>query len=95
MMDSESFRFEEADSKNQKSSQQLDWEENNLKFDDLFSPDDFKEEDEKLNINNQTPNIMETQKEFDQVEYLKNQMKIPWFRRRRETSQRFRKRYQI
>ena len=76
MMDSESFRFEEADSKNQKSAQQLDWEENNLKFDDLFSPDDFKEEDEKLNINNQTPNIMETQKEFDQVEYLKNQMSI-------------------
>ena len=42
MMDSESFRFEEADSKNQKSAQQLDWEENNLKFDDLFSPYDFK-----------------------------------------------------
>ena len=79
MMDSESFRFEEADSKNQKSAQQLDWEENNLKFDDLFSPDDFKEEDEKLNINNQTPNIMETQKEFDQVEYLKNQMKYLGF----------------
>ena len=79
MMGSESFRFEEADSKNQKSSQQLDWEENNLKFDDLFSPDDFKEEDEKLNINNQTPNIMETQKEFDQVEYLKNQMKYLGF----------------
>ena len=79
MMDSESVRFEEADSKNQKSSQQLDWEENNLKFDDLFSPDDFKEEDEKLNINNQTPNIMETQKEFDQVEYLKNQMKYLGF----------------
>ena len=79
MMDSESFRFEEAESKNQKSSQQLDWEENNLKFDDLFSPDDFKEEDEKLNINNQTPNIMETQKEFDQVEYLKNQMKYLGF----------------
>ena len=53
MMDSESFRFEEADSKNQKSSQQLHWEENNLKFDDLFSPDDFKEKDQKLNINNQ------------------------------------------
>ena len=79
MMDSESFQFEEADSKNQKSSQQLDWEENNLKFDDLFSPDDFKEKDEKLNINNQTPNIMETQKEFDQVEYLKNQMKYLGF----------------
>ena len=79
MMDSESFRFEEADSKNQKSSQQLDWEKNNLKFDDLFSPDDFKEKDEKLNINNQTPNIMETQKEFDQVEYLKNQMKYLGF----------------
>ena len=79
MMNSESVRFEEADSKNQKSSQQLDWEENNLKFDDLFSPDDFKEEDEKLNINNQTPNIMETQKEFDQVEYLKNQMKYLGF----------------
>ena len=79
MMDSESVRFEEADSKNQKSSQQLDWEENNLKFDDLFSPDDFKEKDEKLNINNQTPNIMETQKEFDQVEYLKNQMKYLGF----------------
>lgn len=79
MMDSESFRFEEADSKNKKSSQQLDWEENNLKFDDLFSPDDFKEKDEKLNINNQTPNIMETQKEFDQVEYLKNQMKYLGF----------------
>ena len=79
MMDSESFRFEEADSKNQKSSQQLDWEENNLKFDDLFSPDDFKEKDEKLNINNQTPNIMETQKEFDQVEYLKNQLKYLGF----------------
>ena len=78
-MDSESFRFEEADSKNKKSSQQLDWEENNLKFDDLFSPDDFKEKDEKLNINNQTPNIMETQKEFDQVEYLKNQMKYLGF----------------
>ena len=79
MMDSESFRFEEADSKNKKNSQQLDWEENNLKFDDLFSPDDFKEKDEKLNINNQTPNIMETQKEFDQVEYLKNQMKYLGF----------------
>ena len=79
MTENESFRFEEADSKNQKSSQQLDWEENNLKFDDLFSPDDFKEEDEKLNINNQTPNIMETQKEFDQVEYLKNQMKYLGF----------------
>ena len=79
MMDSESVRFEEADSKNQKSSQQLDWEENNLKFDDLFSPDDFKEKDEKLIINNQTPNIMETQKEFDQVEYLKNQMKYLGF----------------
>ena len=78
-MDSESFRFEEVDGKNKKSSQQLDWEENNLKFDDLFSPDDFKEEDEKLNINNQTPNIMETQKEFDQVEYLKNQMKYLGF----------------
>ena len=78
-MDSESFRFEEADSKNKKNSQQLDWEENNLKFDDLFSPDDFKEKDEKLNINNQTPNIMETQKEFDQVEYLKNQMKYLGF----------------
>ena len=78
-MDSESFRFEEVDCKNKKSSQQLDWEENNLKFDDLFSPDDFKEEDEKLNINNQTPNIMETQKEFDQVEYLKNQMKYLGF----------------
>ncbi len=79
MMDSESFRFEEADSKNQKSSQQLDWEENNLKFDDLFSPDDFKEKDEKLNINNQPPNIMETQKKFDQVEYLKNQLKYLGF----------------
>ena len=78
-MENESFRFEEAESKNQKSSQQLDWEENNLKFDDLFSPDDFKEKDEKLNINNQTPNIMETQKEFDQVEYLKNQMKYLGF----------------
>ena len=79
MMDSESFRFEEADSKNQKSSQQLDWEENNLKFDDLFSPDDFKGKDEKINSNNQTPNIMETKKEFDQVEYLKNQMKYLGF----------------
>ena len=79
MMGSESFRFEEADSKNQKSSQQLDWEENNLNFEDLFSPDDFKEKDQKLNINNQTPNIMETQKEFDQVEYLKNQMKYLGF----------------
>ena len=79
MTENESFRFEEADSKNQKSSQQLDWEENNLKFDDLFSPDDFKEKDEKLNINNQTPNIMGTQKEFDQVEYLKNQLKYLGF----------------
>ena len=79
MTENESFRFEEVDGKNKKSSQQLDWEENNLKFDDLFSPDDFKEEDEKLNINNQTPNIMETQKEFDQVEYLKNQMKYLGF----------------
>ena len=79
MMGSESFRFEEADSKNQKSSQQLDWEENNLNFEDLFSPDDFKEKDQKLNINNQTPNIMETQKEFDQVEYLKNQLKYLGF----------------
>ncbi len=78
-MDSESFRFEEADSKNKKSSQQLDWEENNLKFDDLFSSEDFKEKDQKLNINNQPPNIMETQKEFDQVEYLKNQMKYLGF----------------
>ena len=33
----------------------------------------------KYNINNQTPNIMETQKEFDQVEYLKNQMKYLGF----------------
>ena len=79
MMENESFRFEEAESKNQKSSQQLDWEENNLNFDDLFSPEDFKEKDQKLNINNQTPNIMETQKEFDQVEYLKNQMKYLGF----------------
>ena len=79
MTENESFRFEEADSKNQKSSQQLDWEENNLNFDDLFSPEDFKEKDQKLNINNQTPNIMETQKEFDQVEYLKNQMKYLGF----------------
>ena len=79
MTENKSFRFEEVDGKNKKSSQQLDWEENNLKFDDLFSPDDFKEEDEKLNINNQTPNIMETQKEFDQVEYLKNQMKYLGF----------------
>jgi len=79
MTENESFRFEEVDGKNKKSSQQLDWEENNPKFDDLFSPDDFKEEDEKLNINNQTPNIMETQKEFDQVEYLKNQMKYLGF----------------
>ena len=78
-MENESFRFEEADSKNQKSSQQLDWEENNLNFDDLFSSEDFKEKDQKLNINNQTPNIMETQKEFDQVEYLKNQMKYLGF----------------
>ena len=78
-MENESFRFEEADSKNQKSSQQLDWEENNLNFDDLFSSNDFKEKDQKLNINNQTPNIMETQKEFDQVEYLKNQMKYLGF----------------
>ena len=78
-MENESFRFEEADSKNQKSSQQLDWEENNLTFDDLFSLDDFKEKDKKLNINNQTPNIMETQKEFDQVQYLKNQMKYLGF----------------
>ncbi len=53
MMENESFRFEEAESKNQKSSQQLDWEENNLNFDDLFSPEDFKEKDQKLNINNQ------------------------------------------
>ena len=79
MMENESFRFEEAESKNQKSSQQLDWEENNLNFDDLFSSEDFKEKDQKLNINNQTPNIMETQKEFDQVEYLKNQMKYLGF----------------
>ena len=79
MMEDESFRFEEADSKNNKSSQQLDWEENNLTFDDLFSPDDFIEKDEKLNNNNQTPNIMETQKEFDQVQYLKNQMKYLGF----------------
>ena len=79
MTENESFRFEEADSKNQKSSQQLDWEENNLNFDDLFSSNDFKEKDEKLNINNQTPNIMETQKEFDQVEYLKNQLKYLGF----------------
>lgn len=79
MMENESFRFEEAESKNQKSSQLLDWEENNLNFDDLFSPEDFKEKDQKLNINNQTPNIMETQKEFDQVEYLKNQMKYLGF----------------
>ena len=79
MTENESFRFEEADSKNQKSSQQLDWEENNLNFDDLFSLEDFKEKDQKLNSNNQTPNIMETQKEFDQVEYLKNQMKYLGF----------------
>ena len=78
-MENESFRFEESDSKNQKSSQQLDWEENNLNFDDLFSSEDFKEKDQKLNINNQTPNIMDTQKEFDQVEYLKNQMKYLGF----------------
>ena len=79
MIENESFRFEETDTKNQKSSQQLDWEENNLKFDDLFSPDDFIEKDEKLNNNNQTPSIMETQKEFDQVQYLKNQMKYLGF----------------
>ena len=79
MTENESFRFEEVDGKNKKSSQQLDWEENNLNFDDLFSSEDFKEKDQKLNINNQTPNIMETQKEFDQVEYLKNQMKYLGF----------------
>ena len=76
MTENESFRFEEADSKNQKSSQQLDWEENNLKFDDLFSPDDFIEKDEKLNINNQTPNIMETQKEIQEINHYKFLLKL-------------------
>ena len=78
-MDNESFRFEELDSKNQKSAQQLDWEENNLKFNDLFSSDDFKENHQKLHINNQTPNIMETQKVFDQTQYLKTQLKYLGF----------------
>lgn len=81
MTENESVRFEEADSKNQKSSQQLDWEENNLKFDDLFSLYELKDEDGKIisNNNNQTPNKMETKKEFDQVEYLKNQLKYLGF----------------
>lgn len=30
-------------------------------------------------FNNQTPNIMETQKEFNQVDYLKNQLKYLGF----------------
>ena len=58
MTENESVRFEEADSKNQKSSQQLDWEENNLKFDDLFSPDDFKEHpvnENKVKLANNKP----------------------------------------
>jgi hypothetical protein len=46
-------------------------------------------------INNQNPSIMETNKEFNQTDYLKNQIKIPWFRRRRKTSQRFGERHQI
>ncbi|STD07701.1 DUF3945 domain-containing protein [Chryseobacterium carnipullorum] len=33
----------------------------------------------KNNINNQNPNIMETQKEFDQVQYLKDQLKYLGF----------------
>lgn len=33
----------------------------------------------KNNINNQTPKIMETQKEFDQVQYLKDQLKYLGF----------------
>ena len=78
-MDNEPFRFEELESKNQKSAQQLDWEENNLKFNDLFSSDDFKENHQKLHINNQTPNIMETQKVFDQTQYLKTQLKYLGF----------------
>ena len=57
-MENESFRFEEVYSKNQKSSQQLDWEENNLKFDDLFSPDDFNEKD-KINYSSQTIQLLE------------------------------------
>lgn len=34
---------------------------------------------EKSNINNQTPDIMEIQKEFNQLDYLKNQMKYLGF----------------
>ena len=79
MIDNELFRFEEPDKKSQKSSHQLDWEENNLKFDDLFLSDDFKENHQKLHIINQTPNIMETQKEFDQTQYLKTQLKYLGF----------------
>ena len=44
-----------------------------------FSGKSRKKETTKYNINNQPPNIMETQKEFDQVKYLKNQMKYLGF----------------
>jgi hypothetical protein len=46
-----------------------------------------------INFNNQNPNIMEKQ-DFDQVKYLKDQMKYLGFGEGK-TSQRFRKRYQL
>lgn len=41
--------------------------------------DPNKQNKAKNNINNQTPKIMETQKEFDQVQYLKDQLKYLGF----------------
>jgi hypothetical protein len=41
--------------------------------------DPNKQNKTKNNINNQTPKIMETQKEFDQVQYLKDQLKYLGF----------------
>lgn len=40
---------------------------------------EFKKEIDNLFINNQNPNIMETQKEFNQLDYLKNQIKYLGF----------------
>ena len=47
-------------------------DENNLSGHRILTMNDIK-------FNNQNPNIMETQKEFDQLEYLKNQIKYHGF----------------
>lgn len=54
-----------------------------ISADPIPSPESLKQYNantqNKNNINNQNPNIMETQKEFDQVQYLKDQLKYLGF----------------